>query len=68
MVGNLKLLVAIRRRGLRQGEFAKLVGDSASLISRVINGRENLDEERKLRYARTLKCHPEELFGVEGEK
>jgi hypothetical protein len=59
---NVKLLSAIREKGLRQQDFALAVGDHYTFISRVINGWMNLDEERKAKYARTLGKNVEELF------
>lgn len=60
---NFSLLKAIRDNNLSQKEFARLVGDHETLVSRVVRGHWNLDEERKLRYAKVLKKKPSELFG-----
>jgi transcriptional regulator with XRE-family HTH domain len=57
------LVVALKERGLKQRDFARLVGDHETVVSRVINGIWNLDEERKIRYAKILKKKPEDLFG-----
>ena len=43
MKTNIKLLSAIRERGFRQVDFAKVVGDHHTFISRVINGWINLE-------------------------
>jgi transcriptional regulator with XRE-family HTH domain len=59
---NLKLLNAIRSKGLKQKDFAILVGDKDSMVSGVIRGRLNLDDERKIKYAKVLNCKTEELF------
>jgi len=59
---NINFLKAIRERNLSQKEFARLVGDHETLISRVVRGHWNLDEERKIRYAKVLNKKPEELF------
>jgi len=59
---NIKLLSAIRERGFRQNDFARVVGDHYSYISRVVNGWVNLDEARKARYAQTLGKETSELF------
>lgn len=59
---NLNLLVAIREKGLRQRDFCKLVGDDDAIVSRAINGSFNLDESRKIKYAKALGKRPEELF------
>ena len=63
MEQNLKLLVAIRKRGMRQVDFARTVGDHFTFISRVVNGWVNLDDRRKAKYARTLGKSVQELFG-----
>jgi len=59
---NLSLLVAIRENGLRQQDFARIVGDDPAIVSRAINGTYNLDDRRKIRYARALRRKPEEIF------
>ena len=63
MKENLKLLNAIRNKGLRQKDFAILVGDNTSIVSGVIRGRLNLDDEQKIKYAKVLDCKIKELFG-----
>lgn len=62
MKQNLKLLTAIRERGMRQVDFAHAVGDHFTFISRVINGWVNLDAQRKAKYAKTLGLSEEDLF------
>ena len=62
MKANIKLLSAIRERGFRQVDFAKVVGDHHTFISRVVNGWINLDDVRKAKYARVLGKEPAELF------
>jgi transcriptional regulator with XRE-family HTH domain len=62
MKENLKLLNAIRSKGLKQKDFAILVGDKDSMVSGVVRGRLNLDDERKIKYAKVLNCKTEELF------
>jgi predicted XRE-type DNA-binding protein len=62
MKENLNLLIAIRQVGIRQRDFAKLVGVNESIISSVINGRINLRASEKLKYARALKRKPEGIF------
>jgi transcriptional regulator with XRE-family HTH domain len=59
---NFKLFKAIRSQGLRQRDFAVLVGDHESIVSRVINGIWNPDDMRKIRYAKALKMKVEDLF------
>lgn len=63
MEQNLKLLIAIRERGMRQIDFARAVGDHFTFVSRVINGWTNLDDRRKGKYARALGKSVQELFG-----
>lgn len=62
MKQNLRLLTAIRERGMRQVDFARIVGDHFTFVSRVINGWINLDDRRKARYAKTLGKSIQELF------
>jgi DNA-binding XRE family transcriptional regulator len=62
MKTNTKLLTAIREKGMRQKDFAKAIGDHPTFISRVINGWINLDEIRKLKYAKLLGCSVDDLF------
>ena len=59
---NAKLWAAIRERDLTQADFAKIVGDDPSIVSRVINGLWNLDEMRKVKYSKALKLKPDDLF------
>jgi len=60
---NFKLLKAIREKGLTQRDFALLVDDHESVVSRIITGVWVPDEIRKLKYARILGRKPKELFG-----
>ena len=60
---NLKLWIAIKEKGLTQKEFAKLVGDHFTFVSRVVNGWINLDEKRKAKYAQVLGQKVDHLFG-----
>ena len=62
MEQNLKLLTAIRERGMRQVDFAKAVGDHSTFVSRVVNGWINLDESRKTKYAKILGKPVTEIF------
>ncbi len=66
MKPNLKLLIAIRERGMRQVDFAKAVGDHFTFVSRVVNGWVNLDPAREAKYARTLGKKKEDLFESKG--
>ena len=65
MKQNLKLLSAIREKGMRQKDFAMAVGDHHTFISRVINGWVNLDFPRKIKYAKILGKKVNELFDPE---
>jgi hypothetical protein len=62
MKHNLRLLMAIREQGMRQVDFANLVGDHFTFVSRVINGWVNLDDGRKAKYARVLEKDVCDLF------
>ncbi len=62
MKANIRLFIAIRAKGLRQRDFARLVEEHESVISRVVNGWWNLDEGRKAKYARALGCDVGDIF------
>ena len=62
MKQNINLLAAIREKGLSQNEFALMVGDHFSLVSRVVRGWFNLDDARKAKYAEVLGKKQSELF------
>ncbi len=59
---NEKLWAAIKGRGLTQADFARIVGDDPSIVSRIVNCRWNIDELRKFKYSRALRMRPEDLF------
>lgn len=59
---NFELLRAIKEQKLSQREFAKIVGDHESVVSRIINGIWNADEVRKYRYSKALGRKHDELF------
>ena len=59
---NVRLVAAIKERGLTQLDFAKIVGDDPSVVSRIINGRWNADQMRKRKYSRALRMKPDDLF------
>ena len=59
---NVKLLMAIRENGMRQNDFALKVGDHFTRVSRVVNGRENLDDRDQAKYAEVLNRRVEEIF------
>lgn len=62
---NFKLLRAIKEEKLTQRDFAKLVGDHESMVSRIINGVWNVDAMRRIRYSKVLGRKPEDLFPEE---
>ena len=59
-----RILLAIRERGIRQRDLARIIGISETIISRIVNGIYNPDEILKSRIAKALKRKPEELFGA----
>lgn len=59
---NFELFKAIRDKGLRQRDFAKIVGDHESVVSLIVNDVWVIDEVRKAPYARALGCKSEDLF------
>ena len=59
---NFELLRAIKESKISQRDFARIVGDHESVVSRIINGIWNPDEVRKIRYSKALGHKPEELF------
>lgn len=63
---NWELLKAIKEKGLTQREFAQIVGEHESVVSRIVNGTWIADKKRQIRYAKALKRKPEELFRREG--
>jgi transcriptional regulator with XRE-family HTH domain len=62
MKQNLKLLVAIREKGLTQKAFAELVRINPTIVSLVLRGRFILDEDQKVKFAEALGKNPDELF------
>ena len=59
---NFRLLRALKEKKLSQRDFARIVGDHESVVSRIINGVWNADVERRIRYSRALGVKLEELF------
>lgn len=57
-----ELLKAIKEQNLTQRDFARLVNEHESVISRIITGTWNPDPRQKLQYAKALGMKPEELF------
>jgi len=64
---NLRLLVALKKRQMTQKVFAELVGHHRSVVSRVVSGVYNLDDQQEERYARVLGMKREELFNNPNE-
>jgi len=62
---NFELLKSIKEEGLNQREFAQLVGEHESVISRIINGTWNIDQMRKIKFAKILGKKPDEIFSDE---
>ena len=60
---NWKLWLAIREQHLTQRDFARIIGEHESVVSRIITGTWNPDEKRKVLYARALGKKVQELFG-----
>ena len=59
---NIQLLTALKEKGLTQKEFAEIVGDHPTFVSKVVNGWANLDVPRQRLYAKALKKPVKELF------
>ncbi len=57
-----KLWEAIRLAGLTQAEFARLVGEPASTVSRVVTGQWNLPPTKQMKWAKALGRKLEEIF------
>ena len=45
-----------------QWDFANIAGEPETYVSRVINGRHELTEERKRHWAKLLSCKVEDIF------
>lgn len=59
---NLLLKVKIIEKFGTQGDFAQVVKEGESLISRVVRGRRLLPPEKQKEWAKALKCSPDEVF------
>jgi transcriptional regulator with XRE-family HTH domain len=59
---NFELFKAIREKGLRQKDFAQLVGENPAKVSMIVNKKWVPDEMTKIKWARALKKEAEELF------
>jgi plasmid maintenance system antidote protein VapI len=66
-VPNGRLWERIRRAGLTQRGFARVVGVHETCVSRVIQGRTILDAMEQERWARALRCRVEDLFSEDRE-
>ena len=65
LIKNFELLIAIRRAGLTQRELSRRVGLHESIISKVINGRHNLNSLERMRITETLRVKEGEIFEVQ---
>jgi len=59
---NKSLKLKIIEKFDTQADFAQVVNEDESIISRVIRGRRELNPEKQRAWARALKCKPEEIF------
>ncbi len=59
---NFELLKAIKEKGLTQRDYAEIVNDHESVVSRIVSGIWNPDAMRKVKYAKALGKRVEELF------
>ncbi len=59
---NIKLKIACIEKGIKIYELANEIGVSDSLISKVIAGMRDLDEDKKEKIAIKLDKHKEEIF------
>jgi len=62
MKTNIKLIVELRKRGLRQRDFAKMIDERESKLSGVINGRLNLSDEEMDKWASALGLTANKIF------
>lgn len=54
VIVRINLLVAIKKKGISQRQFAHLVGEHESIVSRVITGKWNPDNKQREKYAKIL--------------
>jgi transcriptional regulator with XRE-family HTH domain len=59
---NLKLLLALRSRGLRGAELAERAGVAQSTVSRDLNCIHTVPKARAGKYAKVLRCRIADLF------
>ena len=59
---NLKLKSKIVEKYGTQSDFAPVVNEDETIISRVIRGRRELNPEKQKIWADVLGCEPKELF------
>lgn len=57
-----KLKKTLKKMNLTGRDLAKITGDHESIVSKILNGKMEIDSLRKIRYAKALKRKPEELF------
>jgi transcriptional regulator with XRE-family HTH domain len=60
-----ELLKAIKEKNLTQRDFARLVNEHESVISRIVTGTWNPDNRQKLHYSKVLGRKVNELFPAE---
>lgn len=57
-----ELLKSIREKGLSQRDFAKIVNQHESKVSRIITGEWNPNTETKIKYSKALGKKVEDIF------
>jgi len=62
---NWNLKVKIVETFRSQADFAMAVKERESIVSKVIRGRRRLSREKQEKWAKILKCQPEEIFKEE---
>lgn len=60
---NRKLKARIIEEYGSQADFAQMLGEDESFISRIVRRRRELPEDKQKAWARLLGCRREELFG-----
>ena len=59
---NFELLRAIKEKGWTQRDFAQIVGEHPSKVSRIITGTWNPSTETQIKYSKVLKMNRDFLF------
>ena len=62
MIVNWPLKMRIIEVFRSQSDFCRAIGESESLVSRIIRQRRELPPEKKLEWASVLQCESEDLF------